>query len=79
MEEKTMGVIEKQESAPHLGQVETQTENVQELGPAAEENMLGNDEHALRVLTVGTGGDDQSHVSLPQIKELVINSTGSRT
>ena len=41
--------------------------------------MLSDENHQLSVLKFGTGGDDQSHVSLPQIKEQVRNSQAART
>lgn len=51
-------------------QVEINGENIKE---PATENMIINDEHSLQVVKLAAGGDDQSHVTLPQIKQLMIN------
>ena len=41
--------------------------------------LLSNVEHQKSILKMATGGDDQNHVSLPQIKEQIRNSTAART
>lgn len=57
--------------------LEDNKENLSSLGP--ETGLLSDENHQLSVLKFGAGGDDQSHVTLPQIKDQVRNSQAPRT